>query len=151
MTDRQDTASKLSTPTPDPGELPAAELEVLACLWQRGEATAREVREAMAGYRPMTHGAMVTLLRRLEDKDLVSKEKAPVGKAFVYCANHSPHPTYRNLMSRIRQRIFGGSGASMVASLFDTELPNPDELEALEQLVEKLRAQSEKRGGSKKE
>jgi predicted transcriptional regulator len=147
MTARNDHAPP--APGSDPGELPPAELEVLACLWQRGEATAREVREVMAEFRPMTHGAMVTLLRRLEDKNLVSKKKAPVGKAFVYRAKHSPHSTYRNLMSRIRKRIFGGSGASMVASLFDTDPPSPDELDALEQLVEKLRAKSEKRGGSK--
>ena len=28
--------------------LPDAELEVMACLWQRGDATARQIREEMA-------------------------------------------------------------------------------------------------------
>ncbi len=143
MSDREDRARHY---TFEPGDLPPAELEVLACLWRLGKATARDVRESMAEYRPMTHGAMVTLLRRLEEKELVSKEKAPVGKAFVYRANQPPHRTYRNLMGRIRQRIFGGSGVSMVASLFDTKPPNQDELEALEALVEKLRADADKRG-----
>jgi len=140
-----------SSPSPDPGELPPAELEVLASLWQQGNATAREIREAMFEYRPMTHGAMVTLLRRLEDKSLVTKVKAPVGKAFVYRAKHSPHPTYRSLMARIRQRIFGGSGAVMVASLFDSDLPSHEELQALESLVEKLRAKSTRRRDDRKE
>lgn len=140
-----------SSPAPDPGELPPAELEVLASLWQQGNATAREIREAMFEYRPMTHGAMVTLLRRLEEKGLVTKVKAPVGKAFVYRAKHSPHPTYRSLMARIRQRIFGGSGAVMVASLFDSDLPSHEELQALESLVEKLRAKSTRRRDDRKE
>ena len=141
----------MKPPSPDPGELPPAELEVLACLWQRGNATAREIREAMFEFRPMTHGAMVTLLRRLEEKNLVSKVKAPVGKAFVYRAKHSPHPTYRSLMGRIRQRIFGGSGTVMVASLFDADLPSHEELQALEALVEKLRAKSDRRRDDRKE
>ncbi len=133
-------------------DLPVAELEVLARLWL-GSATAREIREAMIGYRPMTHGAIATLLRRLEDKRLVSKEKASVGKAFVYRANHSPQPTYRGLMGRIRERIFGGDGTRIVASLFDADLPSPEELEELEQLLVDLRAKAKRvrRGTNAKE
>jgi predicted transcriptional regulator len=132
-------------------DLPVAELEVLACLWQRGEATARDVRQAMASYRPMTHGAMVTLLKRLEQKALVTKTKGSAGKAFIYRAVHPPQPTYRSLMRRLRQRVFGGSGASMVASLFDSDLPDLEELQALEQLVKQLRAKAGRRRGPPKE
>lgn len=136
---------------PSLADLPVAELEVLACLWQRGNATARDIREAMLAYRPMSHGAMVTLLKRLEQKRLVAKSKADVGKAFVYRAAHAPQPTYRSLMQRLRQRIFGGSGATMVASLFETDIPTPSELDALEDLLETLREKSERRGRPRKE
>ncbi|MCC6796240.1 MAG: BlaI/MecI/CopY family transcriptional regulator [Candidatus Hydrogenedentes bacterium] len=136
---------------PSLADLPVAELEVLACLWQRGNATAREVREAMETYRPMSHGAMVTLLKRLEQKRLVAKSKADTGKAFVYRAAHAPQPTYRSLMQRLRQRIFGGSGATMVASLFDSDIPNSEELDKLEELLDSLREKSERRGHTRKE
>jgi BlaI family penicillinase repressor len=131
-------------PAPGPrlDGLPDAELEVLGCLWKRGDSTAREIRETMSGYRPMTHGAMVTLLGRLEEKKLVSKTKGPVGKAFVYSAKHAPQATYQSLMGRLRERIFGGSGLSMVASLFDGAPPDSKELEELEKLVSKLREKS---------
>lgn len=122
-----------------PRELPDAELEVLACLWQKDEASAREVREAMGGYRPMTHGAMVTLLKRLESKGLVSKRKGPVGKAFIYRPTRPAEPMYRKIMRDLRQRVFGGSGVAMVASLFETAPPNEEELAALERLLEDLR------------
>lgn len=121
-------------------ELPVAELEVLACLWRRGPSSAREVRHAMAAYRPMTHGAMVTLLKRLEEKRLVAKTKAATGKAFIYRAVHAPEPTYSSLMGRIRQRIFGGNVTSMVASLFESGAPDAEELAELEAMVVRLRA-----------
>ena len=76
----------------EPG-LPDAELEVLACLWQKGEATARDVREAMAAYRPLTHSAVSTLLARLQEKDLVARRKGPVGKAFLFRAIGRPKST----------------------------------------------------------
>jgi len=119
--------------------LPSAELEVLACLWQQGKATAREIRETMQGYRPMTHGSMVTLLKRLEGKNLVSKEKSPVGKAFLYHPTRRPEPTYRRIMRDLRERVFGDSGVAMVSSLFETRTPTPEELDALQQLLDQLR------------
>lgn len=128
-------------------EVPDAELEVLACLWQKGRATARELREAMMSYRPMSHGSMVTLLKRLERKGLVSKEKGPVGKAFVYEATRRPEPTYRRIMRDLRERIFGGSGVAMMMSLFETRAPTPEELDELQKLLDGVRKKSPRKEG----
>ena len=65
-------------------DLPEAEMEMLACLQRKGEATARELREALRPFRPLAHPSVVTLLQRLEAKGLVSRDKGNVGKAFVY-------------------------------------------------------------------
>jgi len=132
-------------PKSRPQDLPDAELEVLACLWQKGKATARETRETMAGYRPMTHGAMVTLLKRLEGKGLVTRTKAPVGKAFLYQPTRKPEPVYRRLMRDLHERVFGGSGVKMFASLLEARPPSADELEALQTLLDELREKTEKR------
>ena len=43
--------------------VPAAELEILACLQKLGGATAREIREELHAFRPMTHGALLNLLK----------------------------------------------------------------------------------------
>jgi BlaI family penicillinase repressor len=122
-----------------PDGLPDTELEALACLWQAGSVTAREVREAMNDYRPMTHGAMVTILKRLEAKGLVTKRKGPVGKAFLYSATSKPEPMYRKIMHDLRERVFGGSGVTMVASLLETKPPTPKELEELQGLLDALK------------
>ena len=124
--------------------LPNAELEVLASLWQQGKATARGIREAMADFRPMSHGSMVSLLNRLEAKGLVTKKKGPVGKAFVYRPTQRPEPTYRRIMRDLNERVFGGSGVAMVASLFESRPPSRQELDELEELLQELR---EKRAG----
>ena len=56
-------------------KLPDAELDLLAALCRAGEATARELRDTLAPYRPMAHGSVLTLLGRLEAKQLVDKRK----------------------------------------------------------------------------
>ncbi len=119
--------------------LPSAELEILACLWQKGKATARELQETMASYRPMAHGSMVTLLKRLESKGYVSKQKAQTGKAFVYEPTNGPKQTYRRIMKYLHDRIFGGSGVALVTSLFESRPPNQEELDTLQKLLDQLR------------
>lgn len=123
---------------PDP-QLPDAELEVMACLWKQRECSARQVREAMQPYRPMTHAAVSTLLKRLEEKGLVAREKGPVGKAFLFRAVVPPRPTYRRVVAELTQRVFGGSGLALVSALFETHPPTADEIEELQKLVDDQR------------
>ena len=118
--------------------LPEAEMEVLAVLHGRGEADAREIREALEAYRPMSHASVLTLLGRLEAKELVTRRKGTVGKAFVYAPAKSPKPMYRGLVRRIVRRIFANDPARLVASLFDAKPPTRDELRQIRELVEKL-------------
>lgn len=126
-------------------QLPDAELEVMACLWQLREATARQVREAMLNYRPMAHTSVVTLLGRLEAKGLVKRAKGPVGKAFVYTPLRRPGKTYRRVIGNVLQRIFGGNGPALVASLFETQPPTPAEVEELQRLLDQLRQKANPR------
>jgi BlaI family transcriptional regulator, penicillinase repressor len=119
--------------------VPTAELEVLACLRQMERATAREIRERMHPYRPMAHGSVVNLLKRLEAKKLVSKKKGPVGKAFMYRSTAATVSIYGNLLDRLLNRVFGGDSMALVASLFETKPPDDRQLDKLEQLLDELR------------
>jgi predicted transcriptional regulator len=120
--------------------VPTAELEVLACLRQMEQATAREIRERMYAYRPMTHGSVVNLLKRLEAKKLITKKKGPVGKAFIYRPLAATAGIYENLLNRLLNRVFGGDSLALVSSLFETKPPDSRQLEELKKMLEELRA-----------
>jgi len=123
----------------DAANLPDAELDVLACLWRAGDGTARQVRETLKPYRPMSHGATVTLLKRLQAKGLLTRAKAAQGKAFVYRPTRGPEPTYRRILRDLKHRLFGGNGLSMVASLLETHPPTAEELDRLQAMLDELR------------
>lgn len=135
-------AKKSQRPAADPPtapeHLPDAELEVLACLWNRGSATAAEVREALAEFRPMAHGSVLTLLGRLSDKGLVSRAKADKGKAFVYRPTRRPQPVYRRILDQLTQRVFGGDAIALVASLLESRACGPDDIRQIKQLLAEL-------------
>jgi len=123
--------------------LPDAELEVLTCLHRRGEATARDIREALWDQRPMAHGSVLTLLGRLERRGLVARKKGPSGKAFVYMPTGRRTAALRPVMRRLVDRVFAGSPVDLVASLFETRPPTPQELDAIQRLVRDLRRKRE--------
>ena len=119
--------------------IPEAEADVLAVLFDAGEATARTVRERLVKKRPMAHGTVVTLLRRLEDRGLVKRRKADQGKAFIYSPTKAHARTFGPLVSSLMQRAFGGKPAALVASLFETRKPTAREIDELEAMVAELR------------
>jgi predicted transcriptional regulator len=126
-------------------KIPDAESDVLATLFDAGEATARSIREVLAKRRPMAHGTVVTLLRRLEARGLVRRRKADQGKAFVYRPTRGHARTFGPAVSRLVQRAFGGRPAALVASLFETRAPSTADIDELEALVERLRGEMKRR------
>ncbi len=126
-------------------KIPEAELEVLACLDRLDSATARELREAMDASRPMAHGSMVTLLKRLEARNLVVRSKGPSGKAFVYRAAPESSAAVSRALARVRERVFDGDPVALVASLFEASAPDADQLDELQDLLDRLRDQEDDR------
>ena len=122
--------------------LPDAEMEVLAILLQHSEATARNIRGLLKSYRPMAHGSVLTLLKRLEDKGFVTKRKGPVGKAFIFKPMHKPKQAYRQIVKDMMLRVFRGNGIALVASLFETNPPTPEELKEVQELLDQLKAKA---------
>ena len=125
--------------------LPPAEMEVLACLHNLGDATASDIRAALQKHRLMAHGSVMTLLKRLESKGMVSRKKGPVGKAFIYFAKQKRRQTFRGVVRDVVQRIFHGDGPALVASLFETLPPTPGELDKIQRMLDDLRERSKKR------
>jgi len=125
---------------------PAAELELLACLQRLKEATAAQLREAMETHRPMAHGSVVTLLKRLQLKKLVKRKKGPVGKAFIYSLTQQRASVFQGALRDMVQRVFHGNGAALVASLFETQPPSPEEIEQIQMMLTELRRKASSQG-----
>lgn len=124
----------MSAPT-----LPEAEQDVLAALYDRAPATAREVREALAGRRPLAHASVVTLLGRLERRGLVSRRKADRGKAFVYAPTVDRAGAVAPLLTGLVRRLFKGHSPALVATLFNSTPPDAEDLEELQALIDDWR------------
>ena len=92
----------MSTPPPTDREL-----EILEVIWARGEATVREVYEALRDDLPIVQNTVQAFLRTMTEKRLVSFEKR--GRTFYYRAEVEPEPTRDRLLGRVLSRVYDGA------------------------------------------
>jgi len=124
------------------------ELEILKILWDRGEATVREVYEEMSRHAPIVQNTVQAFLRTMEDKKLVRHRLE--GRTFVYQPLLRPQDTKQKLVSRVLHRVFDGAIDQLVQSALSLRKPTDDELAKLEALIKEARSNSEARPNSGK-
>src|SRR5207253_7527492 len=113
------------------------ERQIMEILYQRGKASASEVREAMQdapGY-----SAVRALLRVLEDKGHVKHQAE--GLRYVYVPVVARDKAKRAAVKHVLDTFFNGSPEQIVAALLDVKSPalTRDELDRMAEMIEKAR------------
>jgi predicted transcriptional regulator len=113
------------------------ELEILKVLWDRGEATVREVYEEMRQHSPIVQNTVQAFLRTMEDKGLVRHREE--GRSFVYRAVNLRQTTSRTMVSGLLDRLFDGAVDQLVQSALSLKQPTREELDRLEAVLAECR------------
>lgn len=118
------------------GSLAPRERQIVDILYQRGDATVSEVREALPD--PLTASAVRAMLTRLESKGLVERRGSERG--FVYLPRAPKAEATRSALSQVVRTFFDGSAVGAASALLDLAGPLPDsELDELERLIAEAR------------
>ena len=114
------------------------ELEILKILWDRREATVREVYDEMSRHAPIVQNTVQAFLRTMEDKKLVRHRLE--GRTFIYQPLLRPQDTKQKLVSRVLHRVFDGAIDQLVQSALSLRQPTADELVRLEALINEAKS-----------
>ena len=116
--------------------LPRREREIFEILCSAGEATAADVRKAMAD--PPSHSAVRTMLGRLEAKGLVKHRS--VDQAYVYKSVPQASKVRESALKNLVRTFFDGSAASAATALLGlTKQLDPKELDALQRAIDEAK------------
>jgi predicted transcriptional regulator len=96
-------------------DLAPLELDCLSVLWPMGEATVRDIREALRIERPRAYTTIMTIMDRMAQKGIVSRRKA--GRAWLYAPNVSAGEARTRAVQRLVEHFFAGSEAALLAQL----------------------------------
>ena len=133
------------TDIPDPTE---RELLILKVLWDRGEATVREVYEALRDDVPIVQNTVQAFLRTMEEKGLVAHRTE--GRTFVYRPVPRREDTKQRMVSRVLQRVFDGAIDQLVQSALSLRPPTAEELARLEELIARAKRDTGKKADKRK-
>lgn len=115
------------------------ELAILNVLWDRGEASVREVHEALRDEIPIVQNTVQAFLRTMEGKGLVMHRTE--GRAFVYRPLRAREQTGRRLLSGLLDRVFDGAIDQLVESALSLRAPTQEEVRRLRELVSRAEAE----------
>jgi predicted transcriptional regulator len=120
---------------PDLTELGELQLAVLQILWERSPLSVHEVVEAFAVERRPAYTTVLTVLRNLEKRGLVTHEQARGSRMFRYRPAISQDEACTGLLMGQAHRLFRGSVGQMVLHLLRNAELSACELDAIDQAV----------------
>ncbi len=120
-----------------PGSLSRRERQIMDILYQRGKASASEVREAMEA--APGYSAVRAMLRVLEEKGHVKHQAE--GLKYVYVPVVARDKAKRSAVKHVMETFFNGSAEQIVAALLDvssTRLTR-EELDRMSEMIEQAK------------
>lgn len=116
--------------------LPRREREIFEILCSMGEASAAEVRRAMAD--APSHSAVRTMLSRLEAKGVVGHRSD--GQTYIYKPAVKPAKVRDSALRQLVKTFFHGSAASAATALLGmSQEMDQEELDALQRAIDEAK------------
>ena len=114
---------------------PLSEVEhlVMGIIWQRGSATAEDVRIALAERHPMKESTARTILKRLEEKGYVKHDLS--GRTNVYTGLEAPQHVAARAVRQIIDRFCGGSVEQLLVGMVNNDVVDERELQRLAERI----------------
>ncbi len=110
------------------------ELLILKVLWHAAPLPVRDIREALArAGRDLAHTTVITTLNVMVRKKSVKRTME--GKACLFAPRITREQVSTRMLGDIVDRVFDGSAAAVVLSLFDRADLKADEIKDLRQIL----------------
>ena len=127
--------AKRKGPVAHPSPLEDAVMQV---VWEHGQVSAEEVRQALAETHKLKDSTVRTLLRRLEAKGML--EHQVEGRTYIYHTPIEPQHIAVDAVRNIVDRFCSGSVSSLLLGMANDRLVSADELRKLADQIEKAKA-----------
>jgi BlaI family penicillinase repressor len=122
------------------------ELQALKVLWQRKEASVREIWKSLnSAEEDLAYTTILSLMQVMEQKGLVGHRAE--GKTYLYFPQVERSGVFRQLAAGFLDRVFDGAVDEYLVHALHGKRPGKEELDRLEQMI----AEAKKRAPTKRE
>ena len=121
------------------GDLQAAVMDV---LWERGEATVKDVLEALPGEPAPAYTTVLTILQKLTRSGWVTHRSA--GRSYVYTPVCSRDEAGRSAIRRFVDNVFAGDRVLAFQQMISETPLDDEEVERLRAMIDERRRRKER-------
>ena len=113
------------------------ELEIMKIVWEREQATVRDVYETLLERRKVAYTTVMTMMKILEQKGHL--KKCADDKAHVYTPTKPKTAVIRNMVRDFVERVFNGSAEPLVMHLVEESHLSDKEIAEIERMLKQRR------------
>lgn len=118
------------------GELGDLQLSIMQILWRKAPVTVHEVVAALPEDRKSAYTTVLTVLRNLEKRELVTHDTPDGERMFRYRPIVSVDATRQAALLDLMHRQFDGSPALLLTHLLDRNICSTEDLRVLRRLID---------------
>ena len=116
-----------------------SELEILQVLWDKGQASVRDVHEELLKPKEAGYTTTLKLMQIMHEKGLVKRDDSI--KTHIYQAAVSREKTQKHLLGKMIDTLFGGSPTQLVMQALGNHKASDSELAEIQKLLDNLKKQ----------
>jgi BlaI family transcriptional regulator, penicillinase repressor len=118
---------------PIENQLTAQQLEIMKVVWRLGDATVRDVYEALREQRLIAYTTVMTTMKTMEARGHLKKRAE--GRAFVYQAVEPQNRALRKIVGDFIDRVFNGSAEPLLAHLVKERRLSQKDLDKVARMI----------------
>ena len=120
-----------------------SELEILSVLWKKGEATVREVFEAINLQKNTSYTTILKLMQIMFEKGLVERNEEK--RAHIYKAKIKQNETGKQMLNEVMDKVFGGSALKLVQQVLENETTSAEEMTEIRKMIEQAEREAKEK------
>ena len=111
------------------------EADILAIIWEKNQATVRDVYEALRQQRPIAYTTVMTVMNNLVKKNLLAQDKSNI--AYVYTPAIPGDEVAQTILDSVVQRLLRGQPNTAVSYLLGLrKVLTPEQTEELKKYAQ---------------
>jgi predicted transcriptional regulator len=115
-----------------------SELEILKILWDKENATVREVHEELSKNKDSGYTTTLKLLQIMFEKGLVTRDDS--NKTHIYQPAVTRQKTQKQFLDKMINTLFAGSSTQLVLQALGNQKASKDELEEIQKYLDNLKS-----------
>ncbi|MCO6498044.1 MAG: BlaI/MecI/CopY family transcriptional regulator [Chitinophagaceae bacterium] len=114
-----------------------SELEILQILWEKGEATVREVHDVLTATKNSGYTTTLKFMQIMFEKGLVTRDESI--KSHIYKPAVNKKKMQRFYVDKMIKRLFSGSPSQLVIQALGQHKASKDELDEIQKYLDNLK------------